>query len=111
MTFRGSLVVREELQALAELARAGGLPQGVRAAWTEALIWPMLLRYGFTGRPAAHTLRTPFVRLYLLGLLALYNGDDRERVLDGRRLRLGEAWIALDALQRRFPARGPRQLT
>lgn len=103
MTFQGLGLAREDLTALARLARGGRLPTGVRAVWAETVIYRLLARCGFRVREAPHTLRTPFARFYMVGLAALYAGGGRQRIGARARLpRLGEAWISLAELQRRF---------
>jgi hypothetical protein len=93
-----------DLRELAALARSGALPPDVRAAWAEGLFARALARYGFRTRPAARTPRTPFARLFLLALLAIYAREGLGRLESTRlrHLRLEEAWIGLDALQGRF---------
>jgi hypothetical protein len=103
MTFQGSRVIKQELAALAGLAAAGAIPADVRAVWTETVLFAMLARFRFRTRPAPRSWRTPFVRLYLLGLLKLYGRDRPSRAREhSPRLRLGEAWISMDELLRRF---------
>lgn len=105
MTFQGSRVVRDELRLLVDLADGGGLPAGLRVVWTKTVMYPMLRRFGFSTRAAPQSLSTPFVRLYLLGLLSLYGTGVPDRIR-GRpqHLKLGEAWISLDVLRRHCAA-------
>ncbi|HVC30084.1 MAG TPA: hypothetical protein VND24_02780 [Steroidobacteraceae bacterium] len=102
MTFQGVRIIEDELRALASLAASGALASSIRVVWTETVLFSMLARLGFSTRPALRSFRTPFVRLYLLGLLKLY-GRDRPSHVGGhpQRLRLGEAWISLEELRRR----------
>jgi hypothetical protein len=100
-----------DLRRLADLARSGTFPDGVRVLWAETVIYRALRRYGFTTRAAPRTLRTPFARLFMLGMLATYGHP--EHLPQGRtlqHLQLGEAWMTLDDLLERYPpkiARGP----
>lgn len=94
---------RAELTALADLVREGAFPPDIRAVWGETIFAPGVVRLGFTVRQTPPGIRTTFVRLFLLGLIAIYG--DGPRNLQERRLRhmrLGEAWMGLDELQRRF---------
>jgi hypothetical protein len=95
-------VASADLAVLAEMTRTGAIPPGVRAVWAETLIHPALARAGFTTRPAPPSLRTPFARLFLFGLLAIYGHDGLLENGRSRRFRLGEAWMGLEELQRRF---------
>lgn len=95
-----------ELQLLADRARAGVFPPGVRAAWGETLLYTALPRLGFSTRPARRVFRTPWARLYMLSIVAIYGRPDagtREYALE--RFGLGEAWIGLRTLRQRFPDR------
>jgi len=95
-----------DLQYLADMFRDGAIPAGVRAIWTETVHYQMLPRYGFMIRPAARSLRTPWARLFMLCMLAIYSRPgqlDDARVL--RRLQLGDAWIGVSDLLARYPAR------
>jgi len=101
-------VARAELTVLAALARDGALPADVRAAWGETVLAAGMTRLGFVTRRAPATVRTAFVRLFLLGLIAIY-GDGRP-LRQTRRLShmyLGEIWMGLDDLQRRYPTGSP----
>lgn len=94
---------RAELATLANLAREGAFPSDIRAVWGESIFTPGVVRLGFTTRQAPPGIRTTFVRLFMLGLIAIYGDSPRD--LQERRLRhmrLGEAWMGLDELQRRF---------
>jgi hypothetical protein len=93
-----------DLAVLAKMARTGELPPGVRVVWGETLIYRAMERARFTTRPAPPSLRTPFARLYLLGLIAIYGHDGVTLLENGRsrHFRLGEAWMSLEELQRRF---------
>jgi hypothetical protein len=95
-----------DLRLLADMARSGALPKGVRAVWAETVFYQALPRVGFTLRPAPRTIRTPFARLFMLCMLAMYGRPGqlaRSRSLN--HLQLGEAWMSLDELRRRFPSR------
>jgi hypothetical protein len=94
----------KDLRALADLTRTDLFPADVRAVWAESVLYRAFARYGFAVRPAPPTLRTPFARLFLLTLMAMYGRTTPDRL--GReyqlRLDLGEAWMDLDELRRRF---------
>jgi hypothetical protein len=95
-----------ELRVLADMSRSGVLPQGVRAVWAETVFYQALPRVGFTIRPAPRTIRTPFARLFMLCILAIYGRPGQLRQSRSlEHLQLGEAWMSLDELQRRFPSR------
>jgi hypothetical protein len=72
--------------------------------WAESVLYRAFTRYGFTIRPAPHSLRTPFARLFLLTLMAMYGRTTTDRLGDEYQLHLelGEAWMGLDELKRRF---------
>ncbi|HWE60072.1 MAG TPA: hypothetical protein VHB98_00020 [Chloroflexota bacterium] len=100
----------KDMQQLADLARAGGVPPNIRAIWAETLIYPSLARYGYHTRPAPRSIRTPFARLFMLSLLAIYGRPEAgmsERAW--QHLQLGEAWIGVEELKRRFPPLGAAQ--
>jgi hypothetical protein len=108
MTWR---LVREglkDLRALADLIRAGAFPADIRGVWAESVLYRAFARYGFTVRPAPRSLRTPFARLFLLTLMAMYGRTTTDRLGDDYQLHLelGEAWMGLDELERRFS--GPK---
>lgn len=104
LTWQLARTATKDLQVLAEMARAGAFPSDVRAVWVETVIYTSLTRLGFATRPAPHAFRTPFIRIFQLGMIAIYGRNglaslDENRL---RHLRLGEAWLGLDELQRRF---------
>jgi hypothetical protein len=102
-TWRLSRIAIEDLRTLAAMARDGAFPQDVRAAWGETIIYKDMARWGFATRPAPYTWRSAFIRLFQLGLVSIYSRDGLAyRDETYRRLRLGEAWIGLDELQRRY---------
>ena len=108
-TWRLSRIAIEDLRALAAMARDGAFPQDVRAAWGETIIYKDMARWGFATRPAPYTWRSAFIRLFQLGLVSIYSRDGgAHRDETYRRLRLGDVWIGLDELQRRYLG---RQLT
>jgi hypothetical protein len=85
------------------MARDGALPDDVRAAWAETIRYRSMARFGFTTRPAPYSWRSAFIRVFQLGLLWIYSRDESAQLDEShRRLRLGENWIGLDALQRRY---------
>lgn len=96
-----------DLRVLADQVRNGRIPPDVRAVWAETIFFPALARYGFRTRPAPPNLRTPFARLFMLSLIATYGRPHAgsESAWRTRPLELGEAWMALDDLLRRFPPR------
>jgi hypothetical protein len=103
-TWRLSRIAIEDLRALAAMARDGAFPEDVRAAWGETIIYKDMVRWGFATRPAPYTWRSAFIRLFQLGLVSIYSRDGlAHRDEAYQRLRLGEVWIGLDELQRRYP--------
>jgi hypothetical protein len=105
--YRGT---EEAFTDLARLAEAHLLPAGVRVVWAETLVYTTLKRMGFSTRPSPRTIRTPFARLYFLGLVGIYSlgGVEQLKTMRLDHIKLGEAWISLDELQRRFGAEGVR---
>ena len=82
------------------------MPGDVRAAWAETIRFRSMARFGFTTRPAPYSWRSAFIRVFQLGLLWIYSRDESAHLDEShRRLRLGENWIGLDELQRRYLGR------
>jgi hypothetical protein len=105
-TWQLNRIVIRDLRALAALARDGAFPEDVRAAWGETIIYKDLARWGFATRPAPYTWRSAFIRLFQLGLVSIYSRDGLAYQDETyQRLRLGEVWIGLDQLQRRYLGR------
>jgi hypothetical protein len=105
-TWRLSRIAIEDLRALAAMARDGAFAQDVRAAWGATIIYKDMARWGFATRPAPYTWRSAFIRLFQLGLVSIYSRDGLAyRDETYQRLRLGEVWIGLDELQRRYLGR------
>jgi hypothetical protein len=103
LAWKMSRIAIKDLTALAALARDGALPSDVRAAWAETIRYRSMARFGFTTRPAPYSWRSAFLRIFQLGLLAIYSPDGLAHLDESRRrLRLGENWIGLDLLQRRY---------
>ena len=95
-----------DLQRLADMVRDGTIPAGARTVWAETVHYHMLPRYGFTSRPAPRSFRTPWARLFMLCMLSIYSRPGQLDDLRAReRLRLGEGWMSVDDLLRRYPAR------
>src|SRR5690242_1238350 len=103
LTWRLARAADQEMAVLASLIRAGAFARGPRAIWAEGLFAPSLRRYGFATRPTPRRFRAPWARLFLLALVVIYGRDGLQRLDDERLLGLPlmEAWIGLDALQRR----------
>ncbi|MBV9281340.1 MAG: hypothetical protein JOZ41_14765 [Chloroflexi bacterium] len=101
-------VARDDFAELARMAREGGFPPGLRVVWSETPIYAGLVRLGFAIRPSPPSLRTPFARLYFLTLIAIYGREGVRPMRDGRsrHLGLGEAWMPLEELERRYGGRG-----
>ncbi|HVC81346.1 MAG TPA: hypothetical protein VNL35_12700 [Chloroflexota bacterium] len=107
LTWRLTRLCARDLDALAQLARQGVIPAEIQAIWAETLVYQALRRWGFATRLARPTIRTPFARLFMLAILAIY-GRPRQLSHGGRaldHLRLGEAWIDINDLLERFPPR------
>jgi hypothetical protein len=103
LAWKMSRIAIKDLTALAVMARDGALPDDVRAAWAETIRYRSMARFGFTTRPAPYSWRSAFIRVFQLGLLWIYSRDESAQLDEShRRLRLGENWIGLDALQRRY---------
>jgi hypothetical protein len=104
--FQANELMKADLLSLAELARSGAFRSDVRAVWAETILYPLLARYGFETRVEPPSLRTKLLRIYFLGLFASYGLDGLVRARRGRtgHFHLGEAWIAIEDLSRRFPA-------
>jgi hypothetical protein len=102
-TWRLSRIAITDLRALAAMARDGAFPKDVRAAWGETIMYRTMARFGFATRPAPYTWRSAFIRLFQLGLVSIYSRDElAHRDETYQRLHLGEVWIGLDELQRRY---------
>jgi hypothetical protein len=93
----------EAFTVLADLARAGAIPQEVRAVWAETTLHPALARMGFHRRTVARSLRTPFARVYFLALQAVY-GKPGLTGAQAIHHDLGEAWLSMDEFKDRFPS-------
>ncbi len=104
--FQAIELAKADLCSLAELARGGAFPSEVRAVWAETILYSLLAHYGFEARAAPPGLRTGLLRIYFLGLFASYGLDGLSRARRDRtgHFHLGEAWLSLDDLNRRFPA-------
>jgi hypothetical protein len=102
-TWQLSRIAIKDLAALAAMARDGAFPGDVRAAWGETITYRTMTRFGFATRPAPYTWRSAFIRLFQLGLVSIYSRDGLAHLDETyQRLRLGEVWIGLDQLQRRY---------
>jgi hypothetical protein len=102
-TWRLSRIAIEDLRTLAAMAQDGAFPEDVRAAWGETIMYRSMARFGFATRPAPYTWRSAFLRLFQLGLVSIYSRDGSAyRDETYQRLRLGDVWIGLDDLQRRY---------
>ena len=105
LTWRLTRLCAGDLEVLARLARQGAIPPGIQVIWAETLVYQALRRWGFSTRLARSTIRTPFARLFMLAILAIY-GRPRRLSQGGRaldHLRLGEAWTTIKELRERFP--------
>jgi hypothetical protein len=97
-------LARHDLVKLAALTQNGTIPSKVRVMWGESVVYPALPRVGFKTRLGNRRIRDGFERLYMLGLLAIYGEDTLERLEQGRldNLRIGEAWMTIEELRRRY---------
>lgn len=102
---------RADLRALAGRVQRGDIPAGVRAVWAETLIYSAMARLGFQMRPGPPTVRTAAARLYMLALMAIHRADGLDHLLHGHssHYRLGEAWMEVDDLLRRYGSGNPAQ--
>jgi hypothetical protein len=95
-----------DLNELADLVAQGMIPADVQGAYGESLFYHAFERYGFTTRPTPRTLRTPFARLFLVAILAIYGQHDVAHVSRAQptRLHVGEAWMSTQTLLRWYGA-------
>jgi hypothetical protein len=102
---------RADLRALAARVERDEFGPGVRAIWAETLIYPAMARLGFGARASPPTLRTAAARLYMLALMAIHRADGLDHLLYGRssHYRLGEAWMGVDELLRRYSPANPAE--
>jgi hypothetical protein len=103
--FQVNELVKADLTALAAMAHRGELPPEVKAVWAETILYPLFGHYGFATRAAPPGLRARLLRIYFLGLFAAYGLDGLTRARSPRagRYHVGEAWLSLAELRRRFP--------
>jgi MFS family permease len=103
-------MLREDFAALARWSRQPDFPDGVQALFGYTLLNEPAPRLGFTVRERPHTLVTWLDRLFMTGLLALYNPRGRARLEEGDTYGAypAEVWMPVDELRRRFdPAGSP----
>jgi MFS family permease len=103
-------MLREDFTALARWSQQPDFPDGVQAIFGYTLLNEPAPRLGFTVREPPHTLVTWLDRLFMTGLLALYNPRGRARLEEGDTYGAypAEVWMPVGALRRRFdPAGSP----
>ena len=76
-------MLREDFAALARWSRQPDFPDGIQALFGYTLLNEPAPRLGFTVRERPHTLITWLDRLFMTGLLALYNPRGRARLEEG----------------------------
>ncbi len=97
-------LLRDDFAALARWSRQPDFPSDVRAIFGYTLLNEAAPRLGFTVRERPHTLVTWLDRLFMTGLLALYNPRGRARLEQGDTYGSypAELWMPIGALQQRF---------
>jgi hypothetical protein len=108
-TWRMMRMLREDFAALARWSRQPDFPVGVQALFGYTLLNEPAPRLGFTVRERPHTLVTWLDRLFMTGLLALYNPRGRARLEEGATFGSypAELWMPVGELQRRFDPATP----
>jgi MFS family permease len=102
-------MLREDFAALARWSRQPDFPSDVQALFGYTLLNEPAPRLGFTVRERPHTLITWLDRLFMTGLLALYNPRGRARLEEGATYGSypAELWMPVGELQRRFDSATP----
>jgi len=101
-------MLREDFAALARWSRQPDFPDAVQALFGYTLLNEAAPRLGFTVRERPHTLVTWFDRLFMTGLLALYNPRGRARLEEGDTYGSypAELWMPVNELRKRFDPAG-----
>jgi hypothetical protein len=107
-TWRLMRMLREDLAALTRWSRQPDFPDGIQALFGYTLLNEAAPRLGFTVRERPHTLVTWLDRLFMTGLLALYNPRGRARLEEGDTYGAypAELWMPVGELRRRFDLAG-----
>jgi hypothetical protein len=97
-------LVRGDLAALARWSHQPDFPAGIEALFGYTLLDEAAPRLGFTLRQRPHTFITWLDRLFMTGLLALYNPRGRGRLDQGDTFGAypAEVWMSTSELQRRY---------
>jgi hypothetical protein len=97
-------LLREDFAALARWSRQPDFPDRVQALFGYTLLNEPAPRLGFTVRARPRTLVTWLDRLFMTGLLALYNPRGRARLEEGGAFGSypAELWMPVGELQRRY---------
>ncbi len=108
-TWRLMRMLREDFAALARWSSQPDFLDGVQALFGYTLLNEPAPRLGFTVRERPHTLITWLDRLFMTGLLALYNPRGRARLEEGATFGSypAELWMPVGELQRRFDPATP----
>jgi MFS family permease len=102
-------LLREDLAALARWSHQPDFPADTGALFGYTLLDEAAPRLGFTLRQRPHTLITWLDRLFMTGLLALYNPHGRARLAQGATFGAypAEVWMSIGELQRRYDPADP----
>jgi MFS family permease len=107
-TWRLMRMLREDFAALARWSRQPNFPDEIEALFGYTLLNEAAPRLGFTVRERPHTLITWLDRLFMTGLLTMYNPRGRARLEEGDTYGAypAELWMPIGELRRRFDPPG-----
>jgi hypothetical protein len=103
-TWRLMRMLRDDFAALARWSRQPDFPDELQALFGYTLLNEAAPRLGFTIRERPHTPITWLDRLFMTGLLTLYNPRGRARLEEGATYGAypAEVWMPVGELRRRF---------
>jgi peptidoglycan-N-acetylglucosamine deacetylase len=97
------VAIRQMASDLAVLARPGRLPPEVKALHGVTVLARATLRLGFEVRPLPRTLGNDLTRLYMLGLLRIYNPNGDHRLAQAEPDAYpAEIWFGRRSLEKRY---------